>query len=217
MKKYNNWCICFVLFLLLSCSHEDRKIIDERFYNIDFITLNEQPGMDRISASYKGFYNEPTKWEIYEKYMYSFIKEDHNYQNNQIEIEFTRMIVSNDVLRPGFCRIGIINRKAFIICWINKSSIIDKKKSFNTKLASQNECEIGKYTDYIYTNISKDFIEKIYPEFQGFYKKLNIKKIVVDAKYTIDSREFYNHIELDDFHFGIDYRILKDGWERLRI
>lgn len=55
---------------------------------------------------------------------------------------------------------------------------------------------INKSTDSIYTNFSERSIKELYPEFNGKYVFRNLNKIIIDYQYDIESKEFYENIEL---------------------
>jgi len=180
----------------------DKIEVDEQFYDIELwykkelISCIDGPP----PRNFKGCYYEASRWQLQQKFMYSYQEEDHYFKNNYLEIEFVRPLPPGG--KPGFCRIGI-EGKAFLICWTNR---IDWEQSLLHPYGYgyAYNSDIGIYTDSIYSNIPQDVIKKMYPAFKGHYKHLHVKRILIDNNYSIYSRGFYTHIEFDNFSFGQD-------------
>ncbi|MEI6091381.1 MAG: hypothetical protein WCR42_13080 [bacterium] len=195
--------IVIILIFLLKFK-TDKIEVDEQFYNIEVWFKKESlPQLDGpFPTSYKGYYDEPSKWMFKQKFMYSYQEEDQYFKNNYLEIEFVRALPPDG--KPGFCRIGI-EGKAFIICWVNG---VDEEQSLGRiyGYGLPYSSDIGIYTDSIYSNIPQHAIKKMYPDFKGHYKQLHVKRILIDNNYSIYTRDFYSHIEFDNFRFGVDFR-----------
>lgn len=56
---------------------------------------------------------------------------------------------------------------------------------------------IGPTTDTLFTNMSVYRVKKILPYFEGVYKPLQSKKLIIDYNYSIETKEFYDNMVID--------------------
>ncbi len=91
-----------------------------------------------------------------------------------------------------FGDIDSISHESFTIEWASKSLINPKFAEYHSLYT----WGINVSTDTIWTNLPKDFIFRMYPDFQGEYIFKKYDSIIVDYKYQVGSKEFFDNIRL---------------------
>lgn len=213
--------IVVMIIITISCNNSDQEnLIPESFYNIDVERLNNHlPPLDgRIAlddfelsivnnleyieddiSSEKGFVHK----KIYKnKILYKNIYSDTAFmiENSDREIVFTREIYKHKV-EYASCFISINEaNKAVFIYWYNKP--YDSIK-VHDKMTYQYKSEVGKYTDSLFTNLSLEVVKKLFKDFNGGFKNVQVENIILNESHKYFDLQYYDKIIFEGFNLGL--------------
>lgn len=184
----------------------------KEFYNLllrDSIELIDVRIKKLDSNNYNLIYKEGCilgSYRCKEGVSYKFYKHYHgniNYRTEFIQLEFPLVRNSKEKIL-----IFLISKKQefhhykYNAAYIKWSSRNAQKSNYPFPPRDPNQkypiymWGINKSTDSISTNFSERSIKELYPEFNGKYVFRNLKKIIIDYQYDIESKEFYENIKL---------------------
>jgi hypothetical protein len=228
--------IQFIL-LLLSCEEQSKpeyffydmygpqKQIDEKYFNVKFTDLYGSTS-GKYTWDYASDINDGENYKIYSKSQNYHVFMD-SIHTDYLEIQYacSRYFYYNPKLNTLYenikCLIGSCNgntgiSKCFYIFWLN-----NRHEDTTIKLSRKiyiRDWGIGVHTDSIYTNIEREEIYRLFPEFKGKVIDGEISEIVVNDEFSITDHWFYKEIEFVGFNrFRDDYRIFKDSLKQLGI
>ena len=175
------------------------------------------------------YISQISNWGYYDgvvKFIYSWNKKNHLFDGDDLEIIFTRERVGKrSLMRPENYIISVKKvkdkLKAILIIWqnggelpkkdTNKLYLGDREYDLSAednnpgKYFSNNmkfEWEIGATTDTLWTNLSKEILQKLYPKFSGKYHEIKVDSIFVNYDYPTETYDFYNNIYFNNFKLG---------------
>lgn len=232
--KMNKIIFLLVAVTICSCEREINPIVAEKFFNVSLIEEITYVGSDMpiISLTRNSEYlctmnNTAGFYDGENRFMYSWNKDHHYLNGNDLEIVFTRdRYCPINGLRPENCLIGakLIKNKlmAYYILWQNEgikpeldsnksygryfSSYYDKKNDTTIRdffsMNSKFKWEISEHTDTLVTNLDVEVIHEIFPSFKGKYSQVAIDTILLNYDLAIESYDFYTDIRFKNYELG---------------
>lgn len=173
-----------------SCNRTEELKIPDDMYSVLYTLRSGDTGFLLPNYVYERMYLQGS----ISRYKHSLDKKGHTFASNQLEIEYEKPqgydTVRNEPINIRY-QIGVKEishqEKAYIILWRNSIT----KQSGATVASSWG---IGEDTYYVKTNLPREFISKLYPNFTGEYYHISPHRILVNDSLTVDSKEFYEGI-----------------------
>lgn len=135
-------------------------------------------------------------------WMYSSDKTQHIHSGDELEIIWSRNYLDT-VEHTGLCVEHImlgVKRKSerkycYYIKWSNRESLFNGEEQ---RFPPKYEWGVGATTKYVETNLSKETLQKLYPNFNGRYYQSTCKDISVDGSMQFVSSHFLEKIRFNE-------------------
>lgn len=198
--KTSLW-ILIILVIVVACEpNANENEIPTEYYNIPVYRVNHKAPSVLIYDNFFGKINQGQKYELFLKCTND--TNYHKFDNNNLEIEFGRQKLTNEI-KYWRCFIGVNHKnKAYFMFWNNKENRSSKNLTIDSSIF---KWDIFDDTDSLLTNLDLDIVKMLYPSFRGKHIKMNIKGIYLDFAYSTYDILFYNKIRFDGLDLGFPY------------